>query len=287
MACTGVLRDDDASLYEHACVECMKLDAQSRKVFVKLETLDLSEYKMTESKLKPADPEVKQADPEVKPADLEVKQEEDIKPEETAPAPDYFEDINVKIVDETEESASNSDAIVKAVPKNGSLKLKLRVDPVSKQWQNGTKMEEVGVEEVQIDSRDVGSLLQTVVEEAEKVRESFVEERVAVEMDEDVVPKQEPRTLRKRGPFQCDKCDYKGKRRDRFEDHMKTHSDERPFPCPHCEQCFKTQVSLQHHTNTHLQIKPFKCKQCDAAFTTSGEVIRHRRYKHTKEKPYT
>ena len=77
----------------------MKLDAQRRKVYVKLETLDLSEYKQIDPKVIQADPEVKQADPEVIQADPEVKEETEIKPEETAPAPDNFEDINVKQAD--------------------------------------------------------------------------------------------------------------------------------------------------------------------------------------------
>ena len=38
----------------------------------------------------------------------------------------------------------------------------------------------------------------------------------------------------------------------------------------------------------HKGIKPFKCKVegCDMAFVTSGELARHRRYKHTHEKPF-
>ncbi|OWK59090.1 Transcriptional repressor CTCF [Lonchura striata] len=32
--------------------------------------------------------------------------------------------------------------------------------------------------------------------------------------------------------------------------------------------------------------KPHKCSECDAAFVTRGELSRHRRYKHTLEKPF-
>ena len=32
--------------------------------------------------------------------------------------------------------------------------------------------------------------------------------------------------------------------------------------------------------------RPHKCGDCDMAFVTSGELVRHRRYKHTHEKPF-
>lgn len=32
--------------------------------------------------------------------------------------------------------------------------------------------------------------------------------------------------------------------------------------------------------------RPHKCTDCDMAFVTSGELVRHRRYKHTHEKPF-
>ncbi len=35
-----------------------------------------------------------------------------------------------------------------------------------------------------------------------------------------------------------------------------------------------------------LGTRPHKCTDCDMAFVTSGELVRHRRYKHTHEKPF-
>lgn len=35
-----------------------------------------------------------------------------------------------------------------------------------------------------------------------------------------------------------------------------------------------------------LGTRPHKCQDCDMAFVTSGELVRHRRYKHTFEKPF-
>lgn len=37
---------------------------------------------------------------------------------------------------------------------------------------------------------------------------------------------------------------------------------------------------------THAGTRPHKCTDCDMAFVTSGELVRHRRYKHTHEKPF-
>lgn len=36
----------------------------------------------------------------------------------------------------------------------------------------------------------------------------------------------------------------------------------------------------------YLGTRPHKCTDCDMAFVTSGELVRHRRYKHTHEKPF-
>lgn len=37
---------------------------------------------------------------------------------------------------------------------------------------------------------------------------------------------------------------------------------------------------------SYLGTRPHKCTDCDMAFVTSGELVRHRRYKHTHEKPF-
>ncbi|KAJ1123570.1 hypothetical protein NDU88_002039 [Pleurodeles waltl] len=34
------------------------------------------------------------------------------------------------------------------------------------------------------------------------------------------------------------------------------------------------------------RVRPHKCPDCEMAFVTSGELVRHRRYKHTNEKPF-
>ncbi|XP_042317421.1 transcriptional repressor CTCFL isoform X2 [Sceloporus undulatus] len=68
--------------------------------------------------------------------------------------------------------------------------------------------------------------------------------------------------------------------------HMRKHSDEKPHMCHLCLKAFRTASILRNHVNTHTGTKPYKCSECDMAFVTSGELSRHRRYKHTLEKPF-
>lgn len=45
-------------------------------------------------------------------------------------------------------------------------------------------------------------------------------------------------------------------------------------------------MDLYSNTFICLGTRPHKCTDCDMAFVTSGELVRHRRYKHTHEKPF-
>lgn len=50
-----------------------------------------------------------------------------------------------------------------------------------------------------------------------------------------------------------------------------------------------SRVQRSDVSNTHVcdvGTRPHKCTDCDMAFVTSGELVRHRRYKHTHEKPF-
>lgn len=115
--------------------------------------------------------------------------------------------------------------------------------------------------------------------------------------------------------FQCELCSYTCPRRSNLDRHMKSHTDERPHKCHLCGRAFRTVTLLRNHLNTHtgavththrilrfLELacaaytslvvfvcagtRPHKCTDCDMAFVTSGELVRHRRYKHTHEKPF-
>uniref|UniRef100_UPI00398EFEB2 transcriptional repressor CTCF-like n=1 Tax=Pristiophorus japonicus TaxID=55135 RepID=UPI00398EFEB2 len=86
--------------------------------------------------------------------------------------------------------------------------------------------------------------------------------------------------------FQCKLCSYSFPQRSNLDRHMRSHTDERPHKCHLCEKAFRTITLLQNHINTHTGTRPHKCPDCVMAFVTSGEVVRHRRYKHTHEKPF-
>ncbi|XP_043532923.1 transcriptional repressor CTCF-like [Chiloscyllium plagiosum] len=86
--------------------------------------------------------------------------------------------------------------------------------------------------------------------------------------------------------FQCKLCSRTFTQRSNLDRHMRSHSDERPHRCHLCEKAFRTVTLLQNHINTHTGTRPHKCPDCAMAFVTSGEVVRHRRYKHTHEKPF-
>ena len=118
-------------------------------------------------------------------------------------------------------------------------------------------------DEFENDSPDVGSHLQTVVEETE----------------EEFVPEQSSKTAKK---HECIYCDYTAPYLHLLNRHLKSHSEERPFECSDCNSCFKTPAALLQHTNTHLSKKPHECKHCERTFASSGELVRHTRYKHAK-----
>ncbi|XP_037933708.1 transcriptional repressor CTCFL-like [Teleopsis dalmanni] len=86
--------------------------------------------------------------------------------------------------------------------------------------------------------------------------------------------------------FKCGYCSYAAPKRYILSRHLASHSDYRPYKCSVCERGFKKNAALHNHMNVHLGKKPHQCKSCEMAFTTSGELLRHVRYRHTKEKPH-
>ncbi|KAM6248268.1 LOW QUALITY PROTEIN: transcriptional repressor CTCFL [Porphyrio hochstetteri] len=86
--------------------------------------------------------------------------------------------------------------------------------------------------------------------------------------------------------FNCGVCTFTSLRVSSLNCHVKTHSDEKHHVCHLCLKSFHTATLLHNHVNVHTGARPYKCSDCDMAFVTSGELSRHRRYKHTLEKPF-
>uniref|UniRef100_A0A8C4JUF4 Transcriptional repressor CTCFL-like n=1 Tax=Dromaius novaehollandiae TaxID=8790 RepID=A0A8C4JUF4_DRONO len=86
--------------------------------------------------------------------------------------------------------------------------------------------------------------------------------------------------------FNCDLCAFTSLRISSLNRHVKIHSDEKRHVCHLCLKAFRTATLLRNHVNAHTGTRPYKCSDCDMAFVTSGELARHRRYKHTLEKPF-
>ncbi|KAK4812894.1 hypothetical protein QYF61_027288 [Mycteria americana] len=86
--------------------------------------------------------------------------------------------------------------------------------------------------------------------------------------------------------FNCGLCTFTSLKISNLNRHVKTHSDEKRHVCHLCFKAFRTATLLHNHVNVHTGTRPYKCSDCDMAFVTSGELSRHRRYKHTLEKPF-
>ncbi|XP_064321360.1 transcriptional repressor CTCFL [Phalacrocorax carbo] len=86
--------------------------------------------------------------------------------------------------------------------------------------------------------------------------------------------------------FSCGLCMFTSLKISNLNRHVKTHSDEKRHVCHLCLKAFRTATLLHNHVNVHTGTRPYKCSDCDMAFVTSGELSRHRRYKHTLEKPF-
>uniref|UniRef100_A0A8C2T3X6 C2H2-type domain-containing protein n=1 Tax=Coturnix japonica TaxID=93934 RepID=A0A8C2T3X6_COTJA len=97
---------------------------------------------------------------------------------------------------------------------------------------------------------------------------------------------QEGKAEREKAVFSCELCTYTSLKISSLNRHRKIHSEEKHHVCHICLKAFRTATLLQNHVNVHTGTRPYKCSDCDIAFVTSGELARHRCYKHTFEKPF-
>ncbi|XP_062546993.1 zinc finger protein 3 homolog [Armigeres subalbatus] len=64
--------------------------------------------------------------------------------------------------------------------------------------------------------------------------------------------------------------------------HKRVHLGQNPFACDFCPKVFKTLQHVGEHRRGHTGDKPFKCTECPMEFARSGDLNKHKKFKHTK-----
>ncbi|KAL1491523.1 hypothetical protein ABEB36_012107 [Hypothenemus hampei] len=88
-----------------------------------------------------------------------------------------------------------------------------------------------------------------------------------------------------KGEFQCSYCPKVFKDKQRLDNHVRVHTNERPYKCHICSKGFKTWIHRKTHLNIHLGIKKWTCKYCSKSFTNSSTLKGHEMI-HTGERPH-
>ncbi|CAG9759470.1 unnamed protein product [Ceutorhynchus assimilis] len=88
-----------------------------------------------------------------------------------------------------------------------------------------------------------------------------------------------------KGEFVCSYCPKVFKDKQRLDNHVRVHTNERPYKCHICSKGFKTWIHRKTHLNIHLGIKKWVCKYCSKAFTNSCTLKGHEML-HTGERPH-
>ena len=76
--------------------------------------------------------------------------------------------------------------------------------------------------------------------------------------------------------YECESCGKQFPSKDRFENHLRTHTGDRPFVCEVCSTSFSDRSGLSNHRTIHLADKPgFNCGVCGKEFTRKRAVATH------------
>lgn len=70
-------------------------------------------------------------------------------------------------------------------------------------------------------------------------------------------------------------CGKKFKKKSQYNNHIKTHSNEKPYVCEICGQVYKQRGSLKVHLAMHTGKTNFKCQHCNKSFTQKAGLLRH------------
>lgn len=74
----------------------------------------------------------------------------------------------------------------------------------------------------------------------------------------------------------CDKREKTFSRKDKLDNHLKTHAGRKPFTCKLCDKSFTLKTSLEEHKRTHIGEKPFSCDICNKSFTQKKQMLIHK-----------
>ncbi|XP_030745087.1 zinc finger protein 606-like [Sitophilus oryzae] len=86
--------------------------------------------------------------------------------------------------------------------------------------------------------------------------------------------------------FECSYCSKSFKIKQRLDNHIRVHTNERPYKCDYCSKAFKTWIHRKTHLAVHLGIKNYQCRFCSKAFTYASTLRGHEMI-HTGERPST
>ncbi len=59
---------------------------------------------------------------------------------------------------------------------------------------------------------------------------------------------------------------------------------DKPYECEECRKCFRSKHERGVHMATHTDVKPYRCTDCNSAFSIRGNLDKHVRRVHLKEK---